>query len=606
MRKLISVLAAAAIAASASVSVLAAKTFPDVENDSTVSWARTYINSMVEKGYISGYEDGTYKPYNSVTRLEMLALMARVIGCNDSKNDTLIESAVEKYESMLKPFELPWGQKEISWLLYRGVITETDLTTYLKGTLKSEPMMRYEAAVIMTKAMGAEEAAKNSTYTLTYNDATQIPASVRQYVKYVTEEGLMSGMDGGNFSPNTSVVRSQMAVILSRIDEALGLEYYEVNITDVDEKSVTYIDDNNKSNTIDFDDNAKANIAGEPSKLTDIPEGIAALITVKNGKAYFIDTLTSVPDDEFQAVYVAKVTSNTLTRITVKRMDNDVQKIYNCASGLSVTYDGSPATLASFSSGDYVTVTLRNNEITQIDGQPKTITISSAKLTDFEYDPVVKLTIEHANKEYDGKTYYAADNVTVIKNGMLDKSLADLYIGDTLTLTLEYGKITAISASSTKASSNGVIKSITFAANSTMVVTVNGTDTEYDIPNEVKITVDGKEATMYDLRVGSSVSITTESNAITAITTTAAQSSSGTITGVVTAVNTSFGFVKVSYTNADGYTIEETVYCKDSTTTIMNTNAVTKKMKDITVGSTITATGTSTNGAFSAKVLIIE
>ena len=37
---------------------------------------------MAEQGYINGYEDGTYRPDNEVTRLETILLFARAMGSN--------------------------------------------------------------------------------------------------------------------------------------------------------------------------------------------------------------------------------------------------------------------------------------------------------------------------------------------------------------------------------------------------------------------------------------------------------------------------------------------------------------------------------------------
>ncbi|MBR0088530.1 MAG: S-layer homology domain-containing protein, partial [Clostridia bacterium] len=56
--------------------VALSKKFSDI-NTNDFAWARPYINDMTEKGYISGYEDGTYRPDNDVTRQEALSLFAR-------------------------------------------------------------------------------------------------------------------------------------------------------------------------------------------------------------------------------------------------------------------------------------------------------------------------------------------------------------------------------------------------------------------------------------------------------------------------------------------------------------------------------------------------
>ena len=58
----------------ASSMFVSAANFPDIKGH----WAETYVNAMVKKGYIKGYEDGTFKPNNTVSNTESLILLARI------------------------------------------------------------------------------------------------------------------------------------------------------------------------------------------------------------------------------------------------------------------------------------------------------------------------------------------------------------------------------------------------------------------------------------------------------------------------------------------------------------------------------------------------
>ena len=68
---------------SAVTSVFAAS-FSDVDNDATVSWAKDSIQQMADAGYIKGYEDGTFKPYRSISKMECLLLMSRMLGVEEA------------------------------------------------------------------------------------------------------------------------------------------------------------------------------------------------------------------------------------------------------------------------------------------------------------------------------------------------------------------------------------------------------------------------------------------------------------------------------------------------------------------------------------------
>jgi len=61
--------------------------FPDVPND---HWAVKYINSSVEKGWIGGYPDGTFRPDAFITRAEVMTLVGTVL---DRKADSAFLAA---------------------------------------------------------------------------------------------------------------------------------------------------------------------------------------------------------------------------------------------------------------------------------------------------------------------------------------------------------------------------------------------------------------------------------------------------------------------------------------------------------------------------------
>lgn len=52
-----------------------------------------------------------------------------------------------------------------------------------------------------------------------YKDAKSIPSWATDAVKYVTEKGYMQGDDLGNFNPNQSITRAELAVVLQRLDK---------------------------------------------------------------------------------------------------------------------------------------------------------------------------------------------------------------------------------------------------------------------------------------------------------------------------------------------------------------------------------------------------
>ena len=274
---------------------------------------------------------------------------------------------------------------------------------------------------------------------------------------------------------------------------------------------------------------------------------------------------------------------------------------YECASNISVTYDGSPATVRSFADGDVVTVNLVNGKIASLAGESKTTTISGATIEDMEIGDDIKITISHGNDAYNGKTYAVSSDVVVKKNTST-VDLSSIYKGDKVTLTLKYGVITQINATSSTKVVEGTIQSLTIATKSIMVVKVDNKEQTYEIPSGVQILINGEEKTLYDFRVGDIVKLTVESDAITKIVATSTQESSGSMSGVVTGINTSYGVISVQ---PEGSTDSKQAFCKDGNTTFVTAAGIAKKMKDIKVGQKVEIKGTISGGVFIGKLVVI-
>lgn len=55
--------------------------FSDVKKD---NWASGYVNIAVKEGLITGYDDGTFKPQKNISYAEILAVLVRLLGYDDT------------------------------------------------------------------------------------------------------------------------------------------------------------------------------------------------------------------------------------------------------------------------------------------------------------------------------------------------------------------------------------------------------------------------------------------------------------------------------------------------------------------------------------------
>lgn len=607
MKKLMTGIAVSAVAVSMAASALAA-TFTDVEG-TAYEWAQSYIEDMADRGLISGYEDGTFKPEKTVSRIETISLFARAMGSRSDVNKVAVAYALEKYGELIDTYELNFGQEDVAFMLYRGALSESEANSYLQGNAKNEPMLRYEAATIITKAMGGEaEAKRNLVLDLEYTDVSQIPSAAKKYVYYVTEKSIMSGMGDGTFSPKTSVLRSQIAVMLSNTVESMDITFNDVKLNSINSDTLTLsvADPDGEEYDLPYTSDTTFYLEGDKVQAKNIPEGVKAIVTLNSDGVIYVDVHSAIPDSTVTGVFRSYSNNAGVLTVSVAQPSSGEVQSYSCVSGISsITKNNSKVTIRDITAGDYVELTISGGEVVSISAINKTTVISSATVEEINNNlsnPTI--TISHADEAYDGMVLNIGDSVTVMKDGA-ETDMNSVYRGDKISITLEYGEIAKIVANSTKKTVEGTIRAVNIASNPTITVLVNSEEVVYDVTNDVTITINGEAGTLYDFRVGDKVSLTTESNAVTKISSVTSQATEGNVTGTVTAVNSSYKFIKVQATDSTGSTYEENVYCKDGKTTFITASGDTKQFKDVTAGNVVAIYGTYTNGAFEASSVII-
>lgn len=162
-------------------------------------WAESVITQWQSKGLIQGYEDGTFKPGNTITRAEFVTLMNNAkgfwsegsINFSDVKNGSWFYSAVAR------------------------AVAAGYVKGYSDGSFKpNNTITRAEAAVMIanTAKLSANEA---GAYRFT--DIGFIPAWARGSVGAVVAAGYMTGYPDGSFYANASISRAEAVSSLNRM-----------------------------------------------------------------------------------------------------------------------------------------------------------------------------------------------------------------------------------------------------------------------------------------------------------------------------------------------------------------------------------------------------
>ncbi len=121
--------------------------FGDVQSD---KWYANYINFAAQKGYITGYADGTFKPDNTITRAEMAVIAGKYIGITPGHHP---EFSDVKFDF--------WAGEYIDAMSLKGLIKG-----YSDGTFKpNNTITRAEAVTIINRAENRTDAAAQNPFT---------------------------------------------------------------------------------------------------------------------------------------------------------------------------------------------------------------------------------------------------------------------------------------------------------------------------------------------------------------------------------------------------------------------------------------------------------
>ncbi|MHA7964348.1 S-layer homology domain-containing protein [Paenibacillus sp. CAU 1782] len=192
------------------------------KDEQDLEWALEYIMRLAAKGVFTGYEDGTFKPKQNITRIETLTAAVRLMGLRDQA-----ESAEEmKTELHFKDADKLY--KKYPWAVgYVAVGLENDLFIETETEIKPDQnATRLWSTILLIKALKLEDEAKKLNNTkLDFKDAKEIPAGAVGYVALALEKGIITGYSDkhGNktFRPNQPVTRAELAALLDRTDNEM-------------------------------------------------------------------------------------------------------------------------------------------------------------------------------------------------------------------------------------------------------------------------------------------------------------------------------------------------------------------------------------------------
>ncbi|RXZ84924.1 licheninase [Paenibacillaceae bacterium] len=181
---------------------VAQPSFTDIDKN----WAKAGILAAVDKGIISGFPDGTFRPNEAVTRAQFAIILSRALGMQGTG-----QSAAFKDEGKIGP----WAAAAIAQVVEAGIVNG-----YPDGTFRpNAAITRAEMAVMLARA-GAMQASPQAR--TSFSDDHEIAGWAKGAVEAIRENGLMQGRGNNHFAAASEATRAEAVIVALRLMEYLS------------------------------------------------------------------------------------------------------------------------------------------------------------------------------------------------------------------------------------------------------------------------------------------------------------------------------------------------------------------------------------------------
>ncbi|WP_162551092.1 LamG-like jellyroll fold domain-containing protein [Paenibacillus tepidiphilus] len=161
-------------------------------------WAQSDFQTWVDKGLLSGYGNGIYKPNQNITRAEWVSLINRVFK---------LQTAAELHFTDVAKGNAVYS--DIAKAVAAGYVSG-----YEDGTFRpQQSVSRQEAAVMLFRQFGLETGSTAGNPA----DAAQLPDWSREAVLSMLGEGYLSGYEDGSFKGARPVTRAEALRMIGKL-----------------------------------------------------------------------------------------------------------------------------------------------------------------------------------------------------------------------------------------------------------------------------------------------------------------------------------------------------------------------------------------------------
>ena len=194
----------------------AATTFSDIEGH----WAKTVVEEMAVKGVLNGFEDGTFRPDESVTREQFAKILVETLKiAGNTTNIKFVDIEEDR-----------WSKDYI----YRASRYLTGYENNGKYFFRpTEASVREDVAVAVVQAEGLQNEKPDYTLLNKFSDSGEISEGIKKYVAIAVKNEIMRGKDG-YFDPQGNLTRAEVSQLMYNVFQKIAIgELESFSIGDV-------------------------------------------------------------------------------------------------------------------------------------------------------------------------------------------------------------------------------------------------------------------------------------------------------------------------------------------------------------------------------------
>lgn len=480
------------------INCAAAEDYPDLASH----WAREYMLDLSERGFLTGYEDGTMRPDNLITSGEALALLSRLYA-PDEDAAAMVMADYSAYLDGVVPESHAWAYDELAICLAAGVIGESEL----EALTLSRPITKELFCVLVARAAGlslSEDAPESIK--LNFADAGKITLGYLPYILAMTQNGIVTGTEKGEFEPSSSVSRAVAATVVSRALSLIGDEPLEIDGYSGCEKVYGFITGVSSSAvTVRFLDGIECQcIPGENCGINGTFNGRFAALNIIGSTVK-----RAVPiDGDWIFGTISSVHPSGKAFVTIVSDSAKDGKNYYANSDSVFNLNGEEVELSKLKYGSFAALCAGEGVIETLYCSTSARSVSG-RISVIKYGATVDFRVIDGN----GATWLLPldmSKLPALKIGDIDITIDHLSVGDEVTAEISGGTVTSVTASVTSSTVTGTLTSIiTDSRGTSWIVTKSNKDScELLLAYNVKITRDGRSAAASSASIGDTVTAT--------------------------------------------------------------------------------------------------